>query len=455
MQTQIPVNFDEFAEPNLTSKPKASSIKKLLFYCTYKKFIGFIFDKSVYIFHYNQEDETKVDDPSYIYKMLNSKNLKNIFVKNDNQKDEYTSELSNFVEYHGEFENYKIYNLYIPPPKDIDIRIKKFSILFFNTIELKNYSKIHVLKSLNLRYHFKVLSVLKPNLTEQEIHDYMINNIQKKIISNMTSITKKLNKHSLNINLLSYYIDIISPITNYNIINIYVSVGKIKKLLELHDFLIKNVKSIENIESVYLYNKEEIDNKAKKLLKLLYLYYRKIADYAQASSSTTNRNTISSIYSGYYSLSEVYNKKIEKEFINDSDSNISDNTFYRKSKLISEYYISVSNLVRALNSKANRRALNSKASECERFILDNNTMCGEDYGFLDVRIIEDELFKIHIAIRKFPSTFILFPNIFKLKLFEMNIKQFILFLYVLKKENSNMYHSIFDTIEKTLLVSDN
>lgn len=447
MQTQIPVNFDEFAEPNITSKPKASPITKLLFHCTYKKFIGFIFDKSVYIFHYNQEDETKIDDPSYIYKILNSRNLKNIFIKNDNKKDE-VSILSDFVEYHGQFENYKIYNLYIPPPKDIDIRIKKFSILFFNTIELKSYSKIHVLKSLNLRYYFKALTIL-PDLNEQKIHDYMINNIQKKVISNINSVTKKLNKNVLDINLLSYYIDIISPILNYNIINVYMSVGKIKKLLELNDFLIKNVKSIENVKSVYLYNKEEIDDKSKKLIKLLYLYYRKISDYVKETSST-NKNTISSIYSGYYSISEEGNKKFEKEFINNlekEDDFYSDTLFYKKSKLISEYHNTVFKYVFSASS--------SNVDKYEKFIIDNNTMRNEDYGFLDVIIVEDKPFKKHIVVRKFPSTVILFPDIFKLKLFGMNIKQFVLFLYVLKKENSNMYHSIFDTIEKTLLSSNN
>ena len=89
------------------------------------------------------------------------------------------------------------------------------------------------------------------------------------------------------------------------------------------------------------------------------------------------------------------------------------------------------------------------------FILSNNTMRNEDYGFLDVLIVDDLLFKKNTVVNKFPGSIILFSNIFKLKLFEINIKQFVLLLYILKKENSNMYHSIFDTIEKTLLVSGN
>ena len=391
--------------------------KTILFYCKIKKLLGIVYDRKIYILHCNSNDISKVKDPLFLYKSLNSKSLRNsIYIYSEinhnlnvpTEEFKGCFEISDTIDYETEFKNYEVNTeiMISPPPNhNISFSIKSFKLLFSNILELKDYSRIYLIKTINLKYYFRKL--IKEDNINIILKD-LKNNINKSLYNDKNIITNK----NLDLNLLTYYNKLISPNSKHVITNTYLYGNNVKKFINLNNELINKLISVEELDLVYSNNKELLDNYIKNITNLLKIYYIEIYNIVilmKHSFGSGLKFDENKLISYYYKES---NNQLKSNFTDDTLIKI--NTLVRHSGLIEEDIFKNVNLY-----------------------LYDTSFKKENY--------KRNFFKPNSS---------LYVDLFKINIFNCEIKDLIVLLFILDKE-MNSYYKTIDIIEKNITLIKN
>jgi len=390
--------------------------KSMVFYCKMKKILGFRLLDKIYIIHNAPEDDSKITNNLFLFKCLNTRALQTAFhlyngtIKYGNINPVEKLTFKNWVDfddltYKSDFSTLEIIKLKIPPPNsNTNIKLKTFKLLFYNMIELNDYSNIWLIKTLNTKYYFNKL------LLSENINNCILN-LENNILKSFNSINNLNNK--LNLNLLTKYNNMISLSSKYYITNTYVYTSQIKKLLKLNNLLININNKNNNI------SEELLNSLTNNLYELIKLYYIDISNLIINTKNTCN-------------LNHYGNNLLVKS--DDFDSLINLNK----------------NVETKLKGNLHGNELLNKIFKLA--IKDNYTIENIDDNNLTVH-----LFNNKISFQDKTGKFIYgdvikkrYVDLFKFNLWEVDLKEFIKFLYNLDK-NLDIYYNIMTTIEKNIL----
>ncbi len=381
--------------------------KSILFSCKIKRILGIIHDKKVYVFHCNAEDSDRITNNLFLYKCLNSKALRNTFyvyigelgIYINNKKEKFVSKMEfENIDYETEFKNYKIIKIEIPrPDNNINITFKTFKLLFSNVLELKDYSRICLIKNLNLKYYFKKL--FDTETTTEKVIEGLTNNITKYLNRKEDEL---LSKDKVDLTLLTFYNSMISLNSKYKITNTYLYGTKVKEFIKLNNNLKSNLISIENMQLIYNDNKELIENYINSITNLLKVYYIEIFNSIRSIKSRNPESLKLDLNKNINFYFEQCRREVKYSF---NDENLLEIvTLVKTTSVIDDYFC-------IFDSRIKYRDFNK-----EYFVTDETV----------------------------------YVDLFKIKLFNSDIRSVIVYLYTLDKE-MNIYYNIMDTIESNIL----
>ena len=302
------------------------------------------------------------------------------------------------IDYETEFKNYKIIKIEIPrPDNNINITFKTFKLLFSNVLELKDYSRICLIKNLNLKYYFKKL--FDTETTTEKVIEGLTNNITKYLNRKEDEL---LSKDKVDLTLLTFYNSMISLNSKYKITNTYLYGTKVKEFIKLNNNLKSNLISIENMQLIYNDNKELIENYINSITNLLKVYYIEIFNSIRSIKSRNPESLKLDLNKNINFYFEQCRREVKYSF---NDENLLEIvTLVKTTSVIDDYFC-------IFDSRIKYRDFNK-----EYFVTDETV----------------------------------YVDLFKIKLFNSDIRSVIVYLYTLDKE-MNIYYNIMDTIESNIL----
>jgi hypothetical protein len=238
----------------VTAKTSDGLDQEFIFRSTYIKFTGFYINNEIVICDYEPESLEKIKDPVYLYRSLNTSTLKpvcNFYIKSANVFKSYagipvTVNKKNFL-------NSKVNILEYDNHDKTKIKkiVKNFRMIFIHEIELKDYSKLNLTKSVSIQYYFN--KIINGKLTIDEAISTLVKSVNHSIKS-LTKSIDTLNITDTEIELLTYYNSILNFRTNDIISNTYFSKDKIKNLLNINTILKEKFISVDNINEFHKNN---------------------------------------------------------------------------------------------------------------------------------------------------------------------------------------------------------